>query len=197
MIDQETGIRGYLAAKNSSFLQPYNDASARVGAELSILHSTSSTDPALSSKIAAIAASYRLFDEVNQVLLKDTLARDPNVNLLKQQKQAMDVLRAEISEVGSEQSNIRESNRMKLTRILGRLPTIGFVGSAIIAALLLWYGNRLFREITLAFRRELKETELQRDYLETTLQSIGDAVIVCDSAGKVTLMNPLAVNATG
>ena len=32
---------------------------------------------------------------------------------------------------------------------------------------------------------------------ETTLQSIGDAVIVCDSLGKVILMNPAAMEATG
>jgi PAS domain S-box-containing protein len=43
----------------------------------------------------------------------------------------------------------------------------------------------------------LYETELRRDYLETTLESIGDAVIVCDSSGKVTLMNTAAVEATG
>jgi PAS domain S-box-containing protein len=197
MIEQETGIRGYLAAKNSLFLQPYNEASARFGAELSILQSTASPDPALSSKIGAIAASYKHFDDVNQVLLKDALSSEPNVDLLKQQKQSMDILRAEISEVASEQTNIRESNRVRLTKILGRLPTIGFGGAAIIAVLLLWYGNALFREITSAFRQQLYETELRRDYLETTLQSIGDAVIVCDCSGKVTLMNPAAVGATG
>jgi PAS domain-containing protein len=43
----------------------------------------------------------------------------------------------------------------------------------------------------------LYETALRRDYLETTLQSIGDAVIVCDFSGKVTLMNLAAVEATG
>src|SRR3984957_2578594 len=197
MIDQETGIRGYLAAKNSLFLQPYNEASARFGAELSILQSTASPDPALSSKIAAIATSYKHFDDVNQVLLKDTPSREPNVDLLKQQKQSMDVLRAEIGNVASEQSNIRESNRVRLTRIFGRLPTIGFGGGAIIVVLLLWYGNTLFREITSAFRQQLYETEIRRDYLETTLQSIGDAVIVCDSSGKVTLINQAAVGATG
>jgi PAS domain S-box-containing protein len=197
MIDQETGIRGYLAAKNALFLQPYNEASARFDGEFASLQSMASSNPALTAKVAAISAGYKHFIDINQILLKDGLSNGPNVDLLKQQKQAMDILRAELAEVRSEQSNIRESDRVRLTRILGRMPAIGIGGGAFIAVLLLWYGNTLFREITSAFRRQLYETELRRDYFETTLQSIGDAVVVCDSNGKVTLMNPAAVEATG
>ena len=197
MIDEETGIRGYLAAKNSLFLQPYNEASARFDGELSQLQSTAYSNPLLNAKVAAISASYKQFNDVNQVLLKDTLSNEPNVDLLRQQKQAMDILRAELAELTAEQNNIRESTRTRLTRILGRLPAIGIGGGAFTAALLLWYGNTLFREITSAFRQQLEETGLRRDYLETTLQSIGDAVIVCDSSGRVTLMNPTAVEVTG
>ena len=99
----------------------------------------------------------------------------------------MDILRVELTEITLEQNNIRESTRARLSRIFGRLPVIGVGGGAFIAVLLLWYGNTLFREIMSAFRQQLEETALRRDYLETTLQSIGDAVIVCDSSGKVTL----------
>src|ERR1700722_1132745 len=45
MIDQETGIRGYLVAKNALFLQPYNEASVRLNGELSLLQSTASSNP--------------------------------------------------------------------------------------------------------------------------------------------------------
>jgi PAS domain S-box-containing protein len=197
MIDEETGIRGYLAAKNSLFLQPYNEALTRFDGELSLIQSTASSNPSLTAKIAAISASYKHFNDINQILLKSSLSTEPDVDLLMQQKQAMEILRAEVAELTSEQSNIRESTRIRLTRILGRLPAIGIAGGAFIAVLLLWYGNTLFREITSAFRQQLHETELRRDYLETTLQSIGDAVIVCDASGKVTLMNPAAMEATG
>ncbi len=37
MIDQETGIRGYLAAKNALFLQPSTEASASFNSELASL----------------------------------------------------------------------------------------------------------------------------------------------------------------
>jgi PAS domain S-box-containing protein len=196
-IDEETGIRGYLAAKNTLFLQPFNEASARFDAELSALQSEVSSDPALAAKVGIIRTTYRHFDEVNRSLLKNALSNEASADLLRQQKQAMDTLRGELTDLGSEQSHIRNSTRLRLTHILGRLPAIGIGGGALIAALLLWYGNSLFREITSAFRQQLYETELRRDYLEKTLQSIGDGVIVCDSSGKVTLMNPVAVEATG
>jgi methyl-accepting chemotaxis protein len=131
MIDEETGIRGYLAAKNSLFLQPYNEASARFDGELSLLQSTAYSNPLLNAKVAAISASYKQFNDVNQVLLKDTLSNEPNVDLLRQQKQAMDILRAELAELTAEQNNIRESTRTRLTRILGRLPAIGIGGGAL------------------------------------------------------------------
>jgi len=196
MIDEETGIRGYLAAKNALFLQPYNEASARFDGELSLLQGSASSNPALNTRIASISESYKHFNDVNQLLLKGSLANEADVDLLNQQKQAMDILRTELAKITVEHSDIRESNRVRLTHILGRLPAIGIGGGAFIAALLLWYGNALFREIASAFRRQLYETELRRDYFETTLQSIGDAVIVCDSSGKVTLMNAAAVEAT-
>jgi PAS domain S-box-containing protein len=197
MIDEETGIRGYLAAKNSLFLQPYNEASARFDGELSLLQATASSNASLTAKIAGISANYQHFNDINQILLQDTFANEPSVDLLKQQKQAMDILRVELGELNSEQSNIRESSRIRLTRILGRLPAISIAAGALITVLLLWYGLSLFREITSAFRQQLYDTELQRDYLETTLESIGDAVIVCDSSGNVTSMNPSAAEVTG
>lgn len=196
MIDEETGIRGYLAAKNVLFLQPYNEASARFDGELSSLQRSASPSLTLSTKIAAISASYKRFNDVNQLLIKDGVSDAPNVDLLTQQKQAMDILRAELAELTTEQLRVRESNRASLAHIFGRLPAIGIGGGALIAVLLLWYGNALFREITSAFRKQLYETELQRDYFATTLHSLGDAVIVCDPSGGVTLMNPAAVEAT-
>ena len=42
-----------------------------------------------------------------------------------------------------------------------------------------------------------KELEEREEYLRTTLNSIGDAVIATDKDGKVTMMNPLAQTLTG
>lgn len=197
MIDEETGIRGYLAAKDSLFLQPYNEAAARFESEFSTLQGMAASEPTLRAKVARLAAGYKQFEDANQLLLKAPLSSGSNIDLLTQQRQAMGGLRVELASIAEELDHVRETNREGLRLTLGRLPAIAIGFGSLTAVLLLWYGNALFREITSAFRRQLHEAALQRDFLEATLRSIGDAVIVCDAAGNVTLMNPTAVKTTG
>ena len=197
LLDEETGVRGYLAGESPLFLQPYNDAVAQFHNEFGTLQRFASSSPALSVNIAHLTSSSKQFEDANQRLLKGTPWTESNIDPLTQQKQAMDSLRAGLASIVEEQTRVRESNRDALTRILARLPAILIGFGSLIALLLLWYGNALFKKIASAFQQQLQATTLQRDSLETTLQSIGDAVIVCDSAGKITMMNPTAVKATG
>jgi hypothetical protein len=77
------------------FLQPYPEASTRFPAELSALSSLSSTNPFLAGQVAAIAATFMQFDGINKALLHPDLIHDAVVELLRRQKQAMDILRGE------------------------------------------------------------------------------------------------------
>lgn len=197
-LDQETGIRGYLASGNPSFLDPFRAASARLPQELSELRNLHSDDPRLPAQIARVASDFDQFDAVNQQLMRDgPPVAGPMADLLLQQKLAMDTLRADFSNLDIGQSKTRETTRIEVTRLLARLPTIGIGGGFIITALLIWYANRLFGEITRAYREQLREVEFKRDSLDTTLQSIGDGVMVCDAGGRVTMMNPAAADLTG
>jgi PAS domain S-box-containing protein len=54
----------------------------------------------------------------------------------------------------------------------------------------------VFRDVTEERRAEDAIAE-QREWLETTLESIGDAVIATDVQGRVTFMNPIAEHLTG
>jgi PAS domain S-box-containing protein len=197
LVDEETGIRGYLAAKDHTFLKPYHDASARFGDELSVLRNAGAQSPSLSPKIAAISTSYERFNDINQKLLGDNLSDAALPGLLEQQRQAMDALRTELTALNTEQTDIRETNRQQVTSLLADLPAIGIGGGALMAALLLWHSITVFQGITRAFRKQLDESEIQRDSLQTTLQSIGDGVLVCDNSGNITMLNPTAENLTG
>ncbi|MEW6297460.1 MAG: PAS domain S-box protein, partial [Thermodesulfobacteriota bacterium] len=53
------------------------------------------------------------------------------------------------------------------------------------------------KEAEAALRRAEAAERAQRQYFETTLASIGDAVIVTDAAGRVTFLNPVAQTLTG
>jgi len=197
LIDEEAGIRGYLVTQDPSFLQPYQDASARLIRALPELSSSVADDPPLLAKATSIVDGFKDFDTVNQALLKADLPHDRVVALLRKQKQAMDTLRAEIAGLMSAESNDRESSRREISTLFGTLPLLGIGGGALVALLLTWHGIHLFRQISGAFREQLVESEKQRDSLHITLQSIGDAVIVCDRRSRITLLNPTAEKLTG
>ena len=197
ILSEETGIRGYLAAKDPAFLQPYHEGASRIQSDLAQLKESASSDPDLAARISKIANQYRRFDEVNQPLLKENLSSEDAARLLHQEKAAMDELRVEFSDLNAREIVLRDTNRNRISKIFARLPAVGISGAVLIAVVLLWYGLALFRAITLAYRRQLNETELQRDSLDTTLHSIGDAVMVCDQAGRITMLNPEAESLTG
>ena len=197
LIDEETGIRGYLASRDARFLQPYTEAEAHFQSEFSALQHIVSSKPDLKGNMRRLETGYKRFEDINLLLLKPSVSSGASVDLLEQQKKAMDEMRSDLAVIAKDQSHARESNRDALTLVLERLPGIVIGFGSLITVLLLWYGNALYQEIASAFRRQLSETAVQRDSLETTLESIGDAVIVCDLAGMVTKMNPAAVKATG
>jgi PAS domain S-box-containing protein len=197
MIDEETGIRGYLAARDPVFLQPYREASARLGGELSTLSSLASRSPSLSGKAESIVISFHDFDAMNQALLKTDLPNDVLQGLLKDQKRTMDTLRVELEDLAAVENEARSANRQTINTLFSALPVLGIGGGVLISIILIWHGTFLFRQLSQAFRKQLDETLVQRDSLHTTLQSIGDAVIVCDSSGNITLLNPTAEEVTG
>jgi PAS domain S-box-containing protein len=197
LIDQEASVRGYLVVRDPSFLEPYHQASTRLLRVLPELSSSVANDPPMSAKATRIILGFRDFDAINQALLQAKLPQEAIVGLLRKQKQALDTLEAEIAGLMLAASNDRESSRREIGTLFGSLPVLGIGGGALVALLLTWHGIYLFREITRAFREQLAESERQRDWLHTTLQSIGDGVIVCDRWSRITLLNPTAEKLTG
>jgi PAS domain S-box-containing protein len=54
-----------------------------------------------------------------------------------------------------------------------------------------------FNQMTGRLRQTLSDLQENKEWLQTTLRSIGDAVIVTDTRGKVSFMNPVAESLTG
>ena len=197
LTDEDVSVRGYLAAKDPGFLAPYRQAAPRIQRALSSLQEAASAEPSLAPEIAVILDTYQQLHLTNVALLQSGLAGGEVVRLLQQQERAMDSLRGEFTRLNAGQNQIRTNNRNQLNVLFKRLPGIAAAGCILLAILGVWYAVRLFQQITLAFHKQFEETALQRDYLQTTLQSIADGVVVCDDYGKITLLNATAEELTG
>lgn len=70
MLNQETGMRGYLATGDSKYLEPYNEASSRFNTNLNALKKIVSDNPAQVSRLEEIERlSYRWHDEASNIYL--------------------------------------------------------------------------------------------------------------------------------
>jgi PAS domain S-box-containing protein len=194
LVDEETGVRGFVASGDPSFLEPYRSATSRVDGELNALSQAASTNASI---VSAIRSDFQQFEAINRQMIAANAEQRGNVQALREQKQTMDSLRAELEGLTAKESAVRDEGIRKLARMYATLPISAVVGGAIVAFFLVWDGIAQFRRISRAFRDQIKQIELQRSSLHTTLQSIGDAVIVCNEAGIITLFNQTAETVTG
>jgi PAS domain S-box-containing protein len=119
-------------------------------------------------------------------------------------KRDMDQLRAQAEEFVRAEETLRASRSAMANRI-GRYAWFGLLAVAgLVAAFLVWEMRRLFGQLVMAHNRQLEEIRFRaaesyarEQWLNTTIRSIGDAVIACDTNGSVSFMNRIAEELTG
>jgi PAS domain S-box-containing protein len=205
-VDQETGLRGYQATGDPSFLQPYFDSGAKISPEISALRDLLGQDPDQLARLERVEQSrqqWELFAQ-NVLQLKHAGGDANNVQLNLQGKSLMDDLRHRISEMNDAEITHRDA-RSTAARHFSRVITVGsLIGALIFGAILGLYTRVQLHAVSTAFdtslqqsRQRSAELEESRQWLQTTLASIGDAVITCDAEGRVNFMNAVAEKLCG
>jgi len=205
-VDEETGLRAYLLTRDERFLQPLYEARGKSLETRNELQKLIADNPAQQQKDAAALVTY------NEWLgwADDTVARakaGENVDTTAIQlrgKELMDRYRMERSAFIAEEERLREARALRSLRTI-RMITASIVGICVLSAwFLIIFARRQLAKLFRAFTQALTEVERkaaelgeQKNWLRTTLTSIGDAVIATDSEGAVTLMNPVAATLTG
>jgi PAS domain S-box-containing protein len=116
----------------------------------------------------------------------------------------MDAVRDAMRTMSDTEDKIR-SSRLENTLILERRELMVIIAGALLVgiALSIFSLTRL-RQVSSAYQRSLDELQKRsnelyesREWLHTTLRSIGDAVMVCDANSNVQFMNPVSEELTG
>ncbi|HVY91941.1 MAG TPA: PAS domain S-box protein [Bryobacteraceae bacterium] len=202
--DAETGERGYLLTRDRRYLEPYTMALPHISMDLAELTTNVDAAPAAISQVKMrVASMLSLLAQTIESEETGAPARETVQERADAAKAVMDSIRASTDQlIQAEQGRLTartaamRGRRQQVRRLVAW-------GSIVILVFLMAFGlflNRLIRardQLIEAAERSRDVAEGERDRLETTLESIGDAVIVTDAHARVTLINPVAAQLTG
>jgi PAS domain S-box-containing protein len=203
MVDEETGIRGFLLTRDATFLEPFQKATLQLEPEFSALATLARRDPEQTTRLQRLQAASRLWQqEARQAIAQPAPASE--LPQMLERKRQMDALRVLADDFTSAEASKRASRSFASLRV-DNFSLYGLIGLALLLGVLLaWETRRLFQKLAAAYGLQIKEVKRRGDetfareqWLNTTLRSIGDGVIACDPEGKVVFMNRVAEQLTG
>jgi len=204
MVDEETGLRGYLLTKDPVFLQPFHEADRQLDPEFAVLGNLVRQRPDQVSRLRSLLATQRDWElNAYEEIKSPPPASEMEARMLGR-KQDMDQLRAQTEDFIHAEEIIRASRSAVANRI-GRSTMFVLIAlAALVALFLVLETRRIFHQLAVIYNRQLEEVRFRaaesyarEQWLNTTIRSIGDAVIACDTSGNVSFMNCIAEQLTG
>jgi PAS domain S-box-containing protein len=204
----ERAQRGFLLTAEEAYLGPYRRAVAETQAFLDRLAaSAGNLGPDQASRVERLKRMGEAkLEELGQIVaLRSRGGLDAALEAVRtdRDRALTENIRATCAEIENgantrisqfTQESRESANQLGLVATLGGLILLALLSAATAAV---HRGIRRRQELIEALQRSESELITSRDWFETTLASIGDAVIVADPAGRVTFLNRVAQAVTG
>jgi PAS domain S-box-containing protein len=194
VIDAETGQRGFLLTGREEYLGTFEKALARARDELQRLRTSLQSNDAAQRPLEELGALVQV--KTDELVRTVQLERSSGGNedaraivLTDAGRIAMDEIRSVVERMHGDQE------RQLAMQLDAERSARAAVARSILAATAL--AISILVVLVVIVRRHSAITRESERRLETTLRSIGDAVIATDERGVVSMINPLAERLTG
>ena len=204
VIDQETGLRGYQLTGDTSMLAPYRAAMAPIAKQFTVLRDMITDNPTQMVHLAEARDRYQIWLGFAQGVLSKDPSVVNNLRLNQHGKELMDALRSAVTAMLQTEGHLRRERAESALFIERRELGAVLISSLLVGLLLAMFIRNRMRRVSRIYDAALEELRNQaeeiyerRQWFQTTLESIGDAVIACDRHGKIEFMNEIAQELTG
>ena len=206
VVDQETGLRGYQLTHDPTTLEPYQNAEGLLHLTFDSVLNLVRDDPDQLMRLRQVRDSHELWmgfaGKALDNLRAGKIFGDTALDLNGAQRMA--ALRTQIDAMTHIEMKRRDEEVRSTKSQVRTLMTILLASSVGIGFFLGIVTQRNLRRVSAAFSSSLEEAHQRADelvesrqWLQTTLESVGDALIACDRERRVELMNPVAQQLTG
>lgn len=198
--DAETSQRGYLLTGQDVYLEPYRRAVRELQHMLDEFSASVATKPRQKQRVSRIRALIgKKLDELREtILLRQQKGVDAALAVVETGAglALMDQIRSLCGEVSRSEYNDLVEHTNTAAMLANRRRLIVGAGSFVLFILLILAGNAVGRA-TEESQKLYGKLDESRQQLQTTLVSIGDAVMATDLNGNITFANPVAQSLTG
>jgi PAS domain S-box-containing protein len=206
IVDQETGLRGYILTHDDHFLQPYHFAEASLPALFEQMRSNIADNTEQQNLLAQVRESYdqwHTYSENAVAMVQSNNLVTASVPFNLKGKQMMDTVRGRLQKFVDTEETLKQL-RLQRSESQGRGLQWTLLGLLIVLGATLVNETRgNLRAVDSEYgtmlddlRRQSSALTESRERLRVTLQSIGDAVIVTDADGKINFLNAVAERLT-
>lgn len=198
--DAETGQRGYLITGEPSYLEPYRASAEVISRQVDRLSSLTAGHPDQRASIVELRKSLgRKLEELEDaIVLRDSKGFEAMRRgmLTNRGQVAMREIRTVLDQIeGRERTRLRDL-REQSSRSYSAAVATGLLTAALGLGLVIAF-TFLLRRHLIRGADSAAAIFHEKEGFRTTLSSIGDAVIVTDTRGRITLLNSVAQSLTG
>jgi PAS domain S-box-containing protein len=205
--DAETGQRGFLLTGEDRYLKPYEQARGRLPVILGALQVAVSLDPGQRENVNQLTPMVmeKMAELARTLELRRSAGLEEALAAVRTNRGqiAMERIRAICGEIQTTASATRSRAADQGRANANQIGLIATTGSGILFALLalasvaIRQSTQRRQDLIAALQVSEAHVKEARDWLQTTLGSIGDGVIATDAAGHVVFLNDVATELTG